>query len=57
MEMWAYGQSIVGHRRTSYRECPTVQRSVFSNVAVVSPEKAKESLQGKSLLPPHSRPS
>jgi hypothetical protein len=27
-EMWAYGQLIVGHRRTSYRECPTKIRGL-----------------------------
>ena len=27
-EIWAYGQSFVGHRRTSYRECPTKIRGL-----------------------------
>jgi len=26
--MWVYGQSFVGHRRTSYRECPTKIRGL-----------------------------
>jgi hypothetical protein len=28
MEMWAYGKSFVGHRRTFYRECPTKIRGL-----------------------------
>src|ERR1035441_6472901 len=28
LEMWVYGQSFVGHRRTSYRECPTKIRGL-----------------------------
>ena len=28
LEMWVYGQSFVGHRRTSHRECPTKIRGL-----------------------------
>ena len=29
-EMWAYGQLILGYRRTSYRECPTQIRGLVA---------------------------
>jgi hypothetical protein len=57
LEMWVYGQSFVGHRRTSYRECPTKIRGLVKiaqtsvrNGADTRLRRFYHSIQGKSKM-------